>query len=283
MNNLPPGKGLLITSRSSWFDLNIRELFQYRELIWLLIVRELKPTYKQTILGPLWFVLQPVLMTFIYSLVFGRVAKIPTGDCPPMLFYLSGIILWNFFNGSFLKNANIFASYSHLFSKIYFPRLVVPIAALGSTFFNLLIQFCLFLLFGMWFQSHGFPVHFGTGLLFAPLIVLVLAFFSVGMGLMVSVVTTKYKDLTHFLAFGSQLLMYATPIIYPEKIVPESYRWITVINPLSAYFELFRHSFLGMGVFDGARLISGAALGLIILTLGILVFNKAQRDSVDTI
>ena len=283
MKNLANEKSLLITSGSSWFDLNFGELLRYRELIWLLIVRELKPTYKQTILGPLWFVLQPILMTLIYSLVFGRVAKIPTGDCPPLLFYLSGIILWNFFNGSFLKNANIFASYSHLFSKIYFPRLVVPIAALGSTFFNLMIQFCLFLLFGIWFQFHGFPVNFVTGLLFTPLIVLVLAFFSVGMGLMVSGVTTKYKDLTHFLTFGSQLLMYATPIIYPEKIVPESYRWIILINPLSSFFELFRHAFLGMGVFDTGRLLTGALLGLLILMLGVLVFNKAQKDSVDTI
>ncbi len=283
MKNLTNEKSLLITSGSSWFDLNFGELFRYRELIWLLIVRELKPTYKQTILGPLWFVLQPVLMTLIYSLVFGRVAKIPTGDCPPLLFYLSGIILWNFFNGSFLKNANIFASYSHLFSKIYFPRLVVPIAALGSTFFNLMIQFCLFLLFGIWFQFHGFPVDFVTGLLFTPLIVLVLAFFSVGMGLMVSGVTTKYKDLNHFLSFGSQLLMYATPIIYPESIVPESYNWISRLNPLSAFFECYRFCFIGVGNFSPSRLVSGFCFGVLILSLGILVFNKAQRDSVDTI
>ncbi len=283
LNNSESGKSLLISSDSRWIDLNLRELFQYRELIWLLIVRELKPTYKQTILGPLWFVLQPVLMTFIYSLVFGRVAKIPTADCPPLLFYLTGIVLWNFFNGGFLKNANIFASYSHLFSKIYFPRLVVPIAALGSTFFNFLIQFCLFLLFGAWYQLKGFQVHFGAGLLFTPLVVLVLSCFSVGMGLLVSGVTTKYKDLSHFLSFGSQLLMYATPIIYSENIIPASYRWIILINPLSAYFEFFRFSFFGMGVFAPERLIAGGIAGLFALATGVLVFNKAQRDSVDTI
>jgi lipopolysaccharide transport system permease protein len=246
-------------------------------------VRELKPTYKQTILGPLWFVLQPLLMTFIYSIIFGRVAKIPVGDCPPLLFYLCGIILWNFFNGAFLKNANIFANNAHLFNKIYFPRLVVPIAAMGSTFFNFLIQFILFLLFGLWFQFTGFNFHLGTGMLFVPITILVLACFSVGLGLIVSGVSTRYKDLNHFLAFGSQLLMYATPIIYPENIIPESYHWIVVLNPLSAYFEWFRYSFLGMGVFSPERLLFGGLAAFLVLAAGVLVFNKAQRDSVDTI
>jgi lipopolysaccharide transport system permease protein len=283
LKSLTSGKSLNISSRSGWFELNLRELFQYRELIWLLIIRELKPTYKQTILGPLWFVLQPVLMTFIYSIVFGRVAKIPVGDCPPLLFYLSGIILWNFFNGSFLKNANIFSNNAHLFSKIYFPRLVVPIAALGSTFFNFLIQFCLFLLFGLWYHFTGFELHFGSGILLTPLIIIMLSCFSTGMGLIVSGVSTRYKDLNHFLAFGSQLLMYATPIIYPERIIPETYRWIVLINPLSAFFEWFRYSFLGMGIYSPERLLAGGLAALLVLSAGVLVFNKAQRDSVDTI
>jgi lipopolysaccharide transport system permease protein len=274
---------LEILPKASLLDFKLKEFWQYRDLVLLFVRRELVPTYKQTILGPLWFVLQPLLTTLVYSIIFGLVARIPTDGLPQILFYMPGIILWNFFNTSFLKCSSTFISNTHIFGKVYFPRLVLPVSGLISSFVNFLIQLVLFLVIFLGYYFSGSKVHPGWVLALSPVFLLIIAMYSLGMGMMVSAFTTRYRDLTHFLAFGTQLLMYATPIIYPASIVPASFRWVTMANPLSPLFEAFRYAFLGNGMFMPERIAISAAGGVLVLLLGLILFNKAERTSIDTV
>ena len=275
---------LEILPKQSLFDLKFKEFWQYRDLITLFVKRELVPTYKQTILGPLWFVLQPLLTTLVYSLIFGVVARIPIGSMPQILFYLPGIVLWNFFNSSFLKSSSTFIANAQIFGKVYFPRLVLPISGMIASLVNFLIQFSLFLAFYFYYFFFTSTVlNPDWHILLVPFLILILGLYSLGFGMIVSSLTTKYKDLTHFLAFGTQLLMYATPIIYPMDIVPEKYKWINLINPLSSIFEAFRFSFLGVGSFQTSNLIVSFSVSILIFLLGWVFFNRAERNSIDTV
>jgi lipopolysaccharide transport system permease protein len=274
---------LEIFPKSSLFDLKLKEFWQYRDLIFLFVRRELVPTYKQTILGPLWFVLQPLLTTFVYSIIFGAVARIPTDGLPQLLFYMPGIVLWNFFNSAFMKSSGTFIANTHIFGKVYFPRLILPVSGLLSSFVNFLIQFALFLVILVGYFLSGTEIHPGWHLVLCPLILLLVGMYSLGLGMMVSAFTTRYKDLSHFLAFGSQLLMYATPIIYPASIVPEKFKWVSLLNPLSPVFETFRYSFLGVGQFQAERLAISFGIGILLFFFGLIVFNKAERTSIDTV
>jgi lipopolysaccharide transport system permease protein len=274
---------LEIFPKSSLFDLKLKEFWQYRDLIFLFVRRELVPTYKQTILGPLWFVLQPLLTTFVYSIIFGAVARIPTDGLPQLLFYMPGIVLWNFFNSAFMKSSGTFIANTHIFGKVYFPRLILPVSGLLSSFVNFLIQFGLFLVILLGYFFSGTEIHPGWHLVLCPFILLLVGMYSLGLGMIVSAFTTRYKDLSHFLAFGSQLLMYATPIIYPASIVPEKFKWVSLLNPLSPVFETFRYSFLGVGQFQAGRLGLSFGIGILLFFFGLIVFNKAERTSIDTV
>jgi lipopolysaccharide transport system permease protein len=274
---------LQILPKASAFDFKLREFWQYRDLIILFVKRELVPTYKQTILGPLWFVIQPLLTTFVYSIIFGAVARIPTDGLPQLLFYMPGIVLWNFFNSAFMKSSGTFIANTHIFGKVYFPRLILPVSGLISSFVNFLIQFGLFLIILLGYWITGTVVHPGWQLWLSPLLLILISMYSLGMGMMISAFTTRYKDLSHFLAFGSQLLMYATPIIYPASIVPEKFKWVSLMNPLSPIFEAFRFSFLGNGQFMVSRLLISLCVGIVVLLAGLVVFNKAERTSIDTV
>lgn len=274
---------LEIHPKASLFDLKLKEFWQYRDLILLFVRRELIPTYKQTILGPLWFVLQPLLTTLVYSIIFGAVARIPTDGLPQLLFYMPGIVLWNFFNSAFMKSSGTFIANTHIFGKVYFPRLILPVSGLLASFVNFLIQLGLFLIILVAYMAAGTHVQPGWHLVLCPIILLIVACYSLGLGMMISAFTTRYKDLSHFLAFGSQLLMYATPIIYPASIVPDRFRWVSLVNPLSPLFETFRFSFLGVGQFLSMRLAISAGIGLLILFVGLILFNRAERTSIDTV
>jgi len=276
---------LEIQPKSNLLDLRFREFWQYRDLVSLFVKRELVPTYKQTILGPLWFVLQPLLTTLVYSIIFGVVAKIQIGKgMPPILFYLAGIVLWNFFNSSFLKCSSTFIANASIFGKVYFPRLVLPVSGMMASLVNFCIQFALFLLI---FFYHLFftdaPIHPNWHIALVPLLILLVGLYSLGMGMVVSALTTRYKDLTHFLAFGTQLLMYATPIIYPMSVVPEKFKWINTVNPLSPVFEAFRYCFLGIGSFNAMDLVQSFCIGFIVFFVGWILFNQAERTSIDTV
>jgi len=274
---------LEILPKASAFDFKLKEFWTYRDLITLFVKRELVPTYKQTILGPLWFVLQPLLTTFVYSIIFGAVARIPTDGVPQLLFYMPGIVLWNFFNSAFMKSSGTFIANTHIFGKVYFPRLILPVSGLISSFVNFLIQLGLFLVILLGYFLTGTVVHPGWHLLLSPLILIMVSMYSLGLGMMISAFTTRYKDLSHFLAFGSQLLMYATPIIYPASIVPDKFKWVSLMNPLSPIFEAFRYSFLGVGQFMVTRLAISLGVGIVVFMIGLVVFNKAERTSIDTV
>lgn len=274
---------LEIYPKASLFDFRLREFWSYRELILLFVRRELVPTYKQTILGPLWFVLQPLLTTIVYTVIFGMVARIPTDNLPQLLFYMPGIVLWNFFNSAFIKGSGTFLANTHIFGKVYFPRLILPVAGLFSSLVNFLIQFVLLLIIMLVYYLGGANFHPGVQVLLLPLLIVLIAVYSLGLGLLVSAFTTKYRDLSHFLAFGSQLLMYATPIIYPASIVPAQFKWVNLLNPLSPVFEAFRYSLLGIGQLMPDRLLLSFAFGLVLLLAGLVSFSNAERTSVDTV
>ncbi len=274
---------LEIKPKSGLLDLKLREFWQYRDLLLLFVRRELVPTYKQTVLGPLWFVLQPLLTTLVYSIVFGMVARIPTDGAPQLLFYLPGIVLWNFFSTSFLKSSSTLVANTHIFGKVYFPRLVIPVSGLLASMVNFGIQFCLFLTIFAGYYFTGSKVSPSAWIFAFPALILILSTYSLGLGLIVSSLTIRYRDLTHFLSFGVQLLMYATPIIYPASIIPANYKWVSYANPLSPVFEAFRFSFLGTGVFNVPHLLVSFVFGLVVLFLGIVLFNQAQRTSIDTV
>jgi len=275
---------LEIRPKANLFDLKFKEFWQYRDLITLFVRRELVPTYKQTILGPLWFILQPLLTTLIYSLIFGAIARIPIGAVPQIVFYLPGIVLWNFFNSSFLKCSSTFISNAPIFGKVYFPRLVLPVSGMLASLVNFFIQFGLFLVFFLYYYLFSdYQLHPNWHIVLLPVLILTVAFYSLGLGMMISAFTTRYRDLTHFLAFGMQLLMYATPIIYPMDIVPDKFKWINSINPLSPVFEGFRQSFLGIGSFQTQNLAISFGIGILIFFVGLILFNKAERTSIDTV
>jgi lipopolysaccharide transport system permease protein len=275
---------IVVTSKTKLFDLKLHELWAARELILLFVKRDLKPTYKQTILGPLWFVLQPLLTTLVYSLVFGRVARIPTDDLPQIIFYLPGIILWNFFNSSFLKNAGTLSANVGIFSKVYFPRLVVPVANIMGSGFNFLIQLGLFLCIFLFYLIKGSTLSPNYHILFVPLLLLILAGLSFGFGILVSSFTVRYRDLSHFLSFGLQLLMYATPIIYPISMITDSTsRRIIYLNPLTSVVEGFKYAFLGRGDWNWAGLGYSTAIMLVAIVIGLIQFNQAEKTSVDTV
>lgn len=277
------GWTLEIYPKAGLFDLKLKEFWQYRFLVYLFVKRELVPTYKQTVLGPLWFILQPLLTTLIYSIVFGAIARIPTDGMPQLLFYMPGIILWNFFSTSFLKGSSTFIANSHIFGKVYFPRFVLPVSGLLASFVNFLIQLGLLAVIILAYWIAGVSIHPGWQIFTFPILLLIVGMYSLGLGMLVSSFTTRYRDLTHFLAFGTQLLMYATPIIYPSSIVPASFKWINWVNPLSPLFEGFRYSFLGNGEYPIERIAFSAVLGVVIFFLGLILFNKAERTSVDTV
>jgi lipopolysaccharide transport system permease protein len=223
------------------------------------------------------------LTTFVYSIVFGAFARIPTDGLPQLLFYMPGIVLWNFFNSSFMKGSGTFLANSHIFGKVYFPRLILPVAGLLSSFVNFLIQFSLLLLIMAGYWIAGTEIHPGIQILILPLLLILVSMYSLGLGLVVSAFTTKYRDLNHFLVFGSQLLMYATPIIYPASIVPDKFRWVSLLNPLSPIFEGFRYSLLGMGQLMTERLMFSFVFSLLLLILGLILFSRAERTSIDTV
>lgn len=274
---------LEIKAKESPFHLRIGEIWQYKELVLLLVNRELKPLYKQTILGPLWFLLQPLFTTLTYALVFGVVARIPTEGMPQILFFMPGVILWTFFNSSFIKISGTFVANAHIFGKVYFPRLVVPLASLLSSGFNFLMQLIMLIVIFSIYLFTSDHVHIQSSLAALPLILVTAGFLALGLGLIVTSLTIKYRDLNHFLNFGTQLLMYGSAIIYPASLVPSSYQFIFNINPIVPLVEGFRHSLLGVGEFSWVGLGYSAFFTLIVLFIGLILFNKTERTSMDTI
>jgi lipopolysaccharide transport system permease protein len=278
-----PHWDLVLRPRTGWFELHLADLWRYRDLTFMFIWRDFVAQYKQTILGPLWHLLQPLFTTLLFTVIFGRIAKLPTDGLPQVLFYMAGITAWGYFAECLTRTSGTFINNAYLFGKVYFPRLTVPLSIVMSNLVKFGIQFLLFLAFVAYYWAAGAPIHPNFCFLLSPFLLLLMAALGLGVGIIVSGLTTRYRDLQILLNFGVQLAMYATPIIYPLSLVPEKYRWIVLANPMTSVIETFRYGFLGAGAFNPLHLLYSAAAAAVILFTGLLLFNHVERTFMDTI
>ena len=275
---------LEIEPATGLFDINWKELWQYRDLIMLFVKRDIVATYKQTILGPIWFFIQPILTTLTFVLIFGNIAGISTSGAPKLLFYLSGITLWNYFQECLLKTSETFITNQNIFGKVYFPRLAAPISIVISNLFKFGIQFGLFLLvWGYFLLQNSHQVTPNRTILLLPVYIFLMSGLGFSLGVLISSLTTKYRDLRFLVQFGVQLLMYATPIVYPLAIVPVKYQWLLKLNPITAIIEAFKYSFLGKGMFSLEGLLYSFLMMSITLFISTLVFNRVEKSFMDTV
>lgn len=273
-----------ISANKAIFKINVKEIWRYRDLLSIFVKRDFVSIYKQTILGPIWLLIQPLFTTFIYVFIFGNLAQLSTDGLPKPLFYLTGIVGWSFFLECITKTSSVLMSNANIFAKVYFPRLIMPLSIFLSSLIRLGIQ--IVLLFGLelyFIVAKGYKPNIGTQMFFLPIILMSLSLIGLGFGMIVSSLTTKYRDLNNFILFGVQLLMYATPVVYTLSSAPEKYRKILQFNPLAPLIEGFRNCFLGVGNFNSYTLIYPSIFALVSFVLGVLVFNAAEKDFVDTI
>jgi lipopolysaccharide transport system permease protein len=274
---------LVIKPKRHLLDIDLKDIWRYRDLIALFVRRDFVARYKQTVLGPLWFIIQPVFTTLMYTIVFGNIAKISTDGLPPILFYLSGIVGWTYFSSCLNSTSNTFVANAGIFGKVYFPRLTLPISIVISNLVQFFIQILLLIGFMIFFGIKGADFQPNVYLLLIPLLIILMAALGLGFGIIISSMTTKYRDLTNLVSFGVQLWMYATPVIYPLSVIPENYRIYALANPLTPIIETFRYALLGTGSFDWAHLLYSLVFTLVVLTLGILMFNKVEQSFMDTV
>jgi lipopolysaccharide transport system permease protein len=258
-------------------------VWRYRDLVMMFVRRDFVANYKQTILGPIWFFLQPLLTTATYMLIFGRVAGLSTDGLPMLVFYLAGITVWNYFSETLTKTATVFKDNAQMFGKVYFPRLTMPVSIVISNLVRFLIQFGLFLLIWLYYLITTDSIHPNWMMALIPLLIITMGVLALGFGMIISALTTKYRDLVFLLTFGIQLLMFATPVIYPLSSISEKYRWIILANPMSPIVETFRYAFLGSGTFSWAYLLYSFCFAIILLLIGTIVFNKVEKSFTDTV
>ncbi|MEO8765640.1 MAG: ABC transporter permease, partial [Ginsengibacter sp.] len=274
----------VIQPKAKMLDLNLKEVWRYRDLLFLFVKRDFAAQYKQTILGPLWHFIQPIFTTLIFLLVFGKIANISTDGIHPILFYMSGITIWNYFAGCLTTTSNTFVANAAIFGKVYFPRLVIPLSVVISNIVKLGIQLLLLVAMIVYYAIRGVPVHIDFSMLLIPVLVLMMAGMGLGLGIIISSLTTKYRDLNILVGFAVQLLMYATPIAYPISYLQHnSYAsWIQWI-PLTPIVEAFRYALFGHGTFDATSLLYSAGFIVIVLFIGLLTFSKVERSFMDTV
>lgn len=273
----------IITPRKKWFDLRLGELWRYRDLITLFVYRDFVAIYKQTILGPLWHIIQPLMTTLVFTIIFGRIAQIPTDGIPPFLFYLCGITIWNYFAGCLAGTSGTFRVNAQIFGKVYFPRLTVPVSITISRLLTFCIQITMFLVaYGVYYLQ-GYTMQPSWWLLLLPYLVLLMAILGLSLGIIISSFTTKYRDLAFFVGFGVQLLMYASPVIYPVSILSEQNQYYMFLNPVAPIIEGFRYSFLGSGTFNLTLLAYSSIVTLITFILGITLFHRVEKTFMDTV
>lgn len=275
---------MVIQPKGNLFDLQLKEVWHYRDLMWLFVRRDFVAQYKQTVLGPVWHFIQPILTTLMFLLIFGRIAKIPTDGIAPAAFYMSGITMWNYFSVSLNGTSSTFVNNAGIFGKVYFPRLVLPISVVLSNLVRFAIQFLLLAVVMVYYHFHGFPLHLGFGLLIIPLLLVWLAALGLGLGIIISSVTTKYRDFTVLLGFVMQLMMYASPVVYPLSFLEnKSYKWIINANPITPILEAFRLALFGRGTVEMHSVVYSVAFTLIALLIGIVMFNKVEKSFMDTV
>jgi lipopolysaccharide transport system permease protein len=282
-NSVTEDWDLVIKGHTSLFDIKFKDVWHYRDLLLLFVKRDFVSFYKQTILGPLWFFIQPIFTTIVFVFVFGNLAGISTDGLPQYLFYLSGITAWNYFSDCLTKTSTVFKDNANIFGKVYFPRLIMPLSIVVSSLVRFGVQLLLLISMMVYFGLQGANFHVTYALFFFPILVLLMALLGLGAGLIITAVTTKYKDLTFLVTFGVQLLMYGTTVIYPLSAAPEGYKKYIELNPMTGIIEAFRFAFLGKGEFTVWSIGYSALFTILLLFLGIIIFNRTEKNFVDTI
>ncbi len=273
----------IITSKKQFYDLSLGELVEYRDLLYMLVKRDIITVYKQTIFGPIWFVIQPLLTMLVYIVVFTNIADIPTDEIPPALFYLSGIIMWNFFSDCFNQTSDTFYENASLYGKVYFPRVIIPVSKIVSVLIKFAVQFLLFLFIYGYLLISSDLIKPNIFIMLLPVLLVIMAMLSLGMGLFFTSVTAKYRDLKFVITYAVQLLMFATPVIYPVSLLSEKYQTIMFFNPLSHVMESFKYGFLGKGELSLEGLVYAALFALVTLIVGVIAFNRTEKNFMDTI
>jgi lipopolysaccharide transport system permease protein len=274
---------LVIEPQSSLLQLNLKDVWRYRDLLWLLVKRDFVSFYKQTILGPLWFFIQPLFTTIIFTFIFGNLAGLSTDGLPQPLFYMAGITAWNYFADCLTKTSTVFRDNANIFGKVYFPRLIMPLSIVVSNLVRFGVQMLLFFMMIGYYAYTGADFHLNAYVLLFPILVLMMALLGLGLGLIITALTTKYRDLAFLITFGVQLMMYATTVIYPLSAAPAAYKWVIELNPMTGIIEAFRYGFLGEGSLTFQTLGYSIAFTLIALVLGVIIFNKTEKTFVDTV
>jgi lipopolysaccharide transport system permease protein len=281
--NPAPEWDLVIEPQSSLFELHLADVWRYRDLLWLLVKRDFVSFYKQTILGPLWFFIQPLFTTIIFTFIFGNLAGLSTDGLPQPLFYMAGITAWNYFADCLTKTSTVFRDNANIFGKVYFPRLIMPLSIVVSNLVRFGVQMILFFMMVGYYAFTGADFHMNIFVLLFPVLVLMMALLGLGLGLIITALTTKYRDLAFLISFGVQLMMYATTVIYPLSAAPAKYKWLIELNPMTGIIEAFRYGFLGEGVMTMSTLGYSVIVTLVSLVLGVVIFNKTEKTFVDTV
>lgn len=289
MNNIENGdKEWLfeITPLNNFFSLNLSEVWQYRDLLFLFVKRDVVTVYKQTVLGPLWYIIQPLFTSITFTLIFNRIAGINTGIVPPFLFNLAGITIWNYFSSCLNETSDTFKKNASVFGKVYFPRVIMPLSVVISNLLKFGIQFLIFIVIYIYFYVQGAPVSLNLTILFFPFLIILMGFLALGLGMIISSMVTKYRDFTYLVSFGVQLLMYVSAVMYPISLVvtklPE-YGWLIKYNPLAYIIETSRYMLLSVGMLSVLGLVYTVALTVFVFFLGLLIFNKTEKSFIDTI
>ena len=280
---IAPDWDLTIEPQSSLFKLNLKDVWRYRDLLWLFVKRDFVSFYKQTILGPLWFFIQPLFTTLTFTFIFGNLAGISTDGLPQPLFYMAGITAWAYFADCLTKTSTVFKDNANIFGKVYFPRLIMPLSIVASNLVRFMVQMLLFLIMIGYYAIQGANFNVTWAIALFPFLVLLMALLGLGLGLIITALTTKYRDLAFLITFGVQLLMYATTVIYPLSAAPIKYKYLIELNPMTGIIEAFRYGFLGQGELTWYSLGYSTLITFVSLVLGVVIFNKTEKTFVDTI
>ena len=274
---------LEIKPHSNWYDIRLREILSYKDLLFLFVRRDFVSVYKQTILGPIWFFIQPIITALTFTVIFGNLAKVSTDGLPQVLFYMSGITLWNYFSDTLTKTSDTFTANAGVFGKVYFPRMIVPLSVVISNLIKLGVQFLLFFSIWIYFLLQSDKIHPNVYILITPFLIILMGFMGLSFGILISSMTTKYRDLKFLVTFGVQLMMYASPIVYPLSIVPQKYKWIIIANPVTSIIETFKYAFLGVGDFNWVYLAYSLVFTIILFFISLIVFHKVEKSFMDTV
>jgi lipopolysaccharide transport system permease protein len=274
---------LTIEPQTSLFELNLKDVWRYRDLLWMFVKRDFVSFYKQTILGPLWFFIQPLFTTIIYTFIFGGLANLSTDGLPQPLFYMAGITAWNYFADCITKTSTVFKDNAHIFGKVYFPRLIMPLSIVASNLVRFGVQMLLLFMMMGYYTAQNASFTITPAILLFPVLVMLMALLGLGLGLIITALTTKYRDLAFLVTFGIQLLMYTTTVIYPLSTAPEKYKTLISLNPMTGIIEAFRYAFLGQGQISINTLGYSTLFTIVVMVLGVLIFNKTEKTFVDTV